>query len=299
MEPEEYLASVLSSQNLKEDSTELKELRAHKKEAEEILKGAFAESNPTIRYGGSYIKGTLIKQNYDLDLICYFEPDDTKPGESLKEIYDNVKEVLSEHYYVEPKTSALRLRSKDTAQTNFHIDIVPGRFVDKESGDAFLHQSNTDKDRLKTNLDKHIEYIKGSGHTDAIRLVKLWREKNGLSIKTFPLELLVIKLLEGTRKDASLTKKLAKFWSEVKDNSGNIHVEDPANPSGNDLSVIHNTTVLASLSIAATQALNAIEISGWESVFGQAEVMGDQEKLNAIRQAASKIQDFPRPHLAQ
>lgn len=296
MDPDKYLESVLSSQELKEDSDELNDLRARKAIVQKIIEAAFAESSPTIRYGGSYIKGTLIKESYDLDIICYFGHDDTKPGDTLEDIYNNVKEILSEGYYVEPRTSALRLRSKDADQVNFHIDVVPGRFVEGDSGDAFLYQSSGEKKRLKTNLDKHIEHIKGSGHVKAIKLAKLWKIKYGLSIRTFPLELLVIKLLEGTTKDAPVSEKLLKVWKTLKDNSANIAVEDPANPEGNDLSEIFNESVLGGLSFAATQALSSIEQSGWGSIFGEQKQMTDQEKIQIIQQAASTITSFPKPH---
>jgi hypothetical protein len=70
----------------------------------------------------------------------------------------------------------------------------------------YLFQSSGDKKRLKTNLDVHLDHVRDSGVIDAIRLAKLWKVRNGLPVRTFVLELAVIKLLEG-HKNPSLYEK--------------------------------------------------------------------------------------------
>ena len=56
----------------------------------------------------------------------------------------------------------------------------------------------------------------------------------GLPIRTFVLELAAIKLLDG-KKNKSISTQMEHFWTELRDNSANLSVEDPANPNGNDL----------------------------------------------------------------
>ena len=112
--------------------------------------------------------------------------------------------------------------------------MVPGRFTDETKTDVYLYQSGGNKKRLKTNLDVHLDHVRDSGLIDAIRLAKLWRVRNGLSIRTFVLELAVIKLLAGKKKK-SLSGQMEHFWTELRDNSANLTVEDPANPNGNHL----------------------------------------------------------------
>src|SRR5258708_7811201 len=132
-----YLRDVLTSQTLKQDSDELTALRDHREDVEELLQNKFSESSPRIRYGGSVAKGTLIKESYDLDLTCYFQRDENAAGETLEEIYNNVEAALNDDYFVERKPSALRLKSKDdNSATDFHIDVVPGRFVDDTETDV-------------------------------------------------------------------------------------------------------------------------------------------------------------------
>jgi len=193
----EYLSAVLKSQALAEDSSELKALRAKRKDVEGLLKKAFEERSPTIRYGGSHAKDTLIRESYDLDLTCYFAHDDDGAGDNLKDIYDNVAVALEGTFMVDRKTSALRLRGKSAAdlKVDFHIDVVPGRFTSASKGDVYIHQENADKERMKTNLDVHLERIKGSGVRDAIKLVKLWKVRHWFNLKTFVLELMVIEAI--------------------------------------------------------------------------------------------------------
>src|SRR5690606_1232942 len=119
---------------------------------------------PNFTHGGSRAKGTMIREDYDLDEVCYFDNDDAAPGDTLEEIYDNVAELLEADYQVERKRSALRLRSKKGK--DLKIDIVPGRYVSDTGTDVFLHQNEGDKERLKTNLEVHIEHVRDSGRTD-------------------------------------------------------------------------------------------------------------------------------------
>jgi tRNA nucleotidyltransferase (CCA-adding enzyme) len=262
----ECLQAILAAQDLKEDSAGLKELQSERAKVEKLIRNKFG-SAPIIRYGGSKAKGTLIKEAYDLDIACYL-PSDSAAGETLEDIYKNVRACLAEGFYVEEKTSALRLKAKDPKdyKRDFHIDVVPGRFTDESKADSFIYQKSAEKCRLKTNLDVHIEHIKESGVLDAIRLLKLWKARKALKIKQFVFELLIIDILEGM-KSKSFADQLMHVLTKIKENSNPIGVEDPANPSGNDLSAVVKQA-WSELSAAASSTLESIENSGWEEIFG-------------------------------
>ena len=93
MTPDEYLESVLSQQRLTKG--ELDELRECRADVQAVLEQHFSESNPDIRYAGSYKKETMIRDAYDLDVACYFGHKDTAAGETLREIYDACAEALA------------------------------------------------------------------------------------------------------------------------------------------------------------------------------------------------------------
>lgn len=296
MTASEYLADVLASQTIRDDSDEIKALQAHRAEVESVLRAHFDHCSPTIRYGGSKAKGTMIKEAYDLDIICFFPHDDTAAGETLEEIYDNTRKALEARYLVVPKGSALRIKARNPngTATDFHIDVVPGRFTDDSKTDAFLYRSNGDKKRLKTNLIAHIEHVKESGVTDAIRLIKLWKVRNGLDVKTFVLDLLTIKLLKG-RSKWSLDDQLEHFWTQLRDNADTLSVEDPANPTGNDLSELLNGTIRSELAAVAGRTVRLTEESGWESVYGPVGGKSGRDRREALRLAAAAVVSPSRP----
>lgn len=287
MTPNEYLAKMLHSQTLGSDSAELKDLQERRAEVEKHLREHFPNSSSVIRYGGSKAKGTMIKESYDLDIVCYFKHDETAAGDSLEDIYNNMRKVLEGKYLVEPKSSALRLKdaSVNVHGADFHVDVVPGRFTDDEEADTFLYISSAEKKRLKTNLDVHVAHVKESGVRDAIRLMKLWKLRNRLSVRNFILELVVIELLSA-KKSATRADQLEHIWTELRDNIDDLTVKDPANPTGNDLSDLFNTAKFG-LSAAAARTLNLIESSNWEAVFGPVEEDDRTENVAALRRAAA------------
>ena len=286
MTDNEYLAKKLEEQTLQEGSAELKDLNKRGKEVQDLLTKHFSNSDPTIKYGGSKAKGTMIREAYDLDIICYFPREDDDAGKTLKEIYEETEKALQGDYRVERKPSALRLHDKAGSEPglDFHIDVVPGRYIDGDSGDVYIHQHGAEKERLKTNIEKHIAHVKGSGVIDAIRLMKLWRCRNGLTIKHFVLELLVIDLL-GSKKGSSLTAQLTHVWMKFRDESDKLSVKDPANEN-NDLSQLLNAGVRAELSAVARSTLNLIDNSGWEAVFGKLQTSESSEAKQSKLQAA-------------
>jgi hypothetical protein len=286
MSANDYLQAVLAGQTFEADSEELKQLREKRAEVEAILRGAFPGADLTIRFGGSKAKNTMIRESYDLDVISYFGHEETVAGETLEAIYNSVKDILSAHYVVEPKTTALRLYDTGESRVDFHIDVVPGRFTDDKKGDTFLYQPHGPKKRLKTNLQVHIEHVRDSGLTDTIKLVKLWKVRNGVAIKGFILELLVIEVLAAS-KGQPLEEQLLLFWKCLRDEIDNLTVEDPANPHGNDLSELFDLKK-PGLKFAAEATLQTIEQSGWEAVFGEV----DDSTSEAMRAAA--VENLPR-----
>jgi len=297
MTTQEYLQKVLVNQTLSQDSEELKNLREKRKEVESLLRNEFSDSTPLIRYGGSKAKGTMIRELYDIDLVCYFTHEDTGPGETLRDIYENTQRALSKEYLVETKASALRLKSLDPNEygIDFHIDVVPGRFVDDSKSDAYLYRSTGEKSRLKTNLQVHIDHVRNSGCVDEIRLGKLWKVKQGLFIKNFVLELLIIEILEAADANDGLDGNLLTLWETLRDDVADVQIEDPANPSGNDLSELLDDSVRSQLSNAAAGTLTTIEQSGWEAVFGPVDSTDEGSKAGAIRATAGAISSPAKP----
>jgi hypothetical protein len=265
MTPEEFLQNLLKSQDLTLDEDAI--LQSHKDEVTKFLRAEFG-SEPDIKYAGSYRKGTMIRENYDLDIVAYFPSTDER---TLKEIHDDVLSRLKEKYDVEEKASAIRITDmKDTEDaTDYHIDVVPGRFIE-DSKDVFLYVVDGDKERIQTNLKTHIEYITNSRCADVIRLVKLWAHRNDISVRTFVLELFVVESLSGSRNKSDLKTSFLQALSAFKEDFQTKKLIDPAN-SGNVVSDLLHPSILAMVTEAAGESLAKIaesdEVTDWEAIF--------------------------------
>lgn len=291
--PNAYLKNILEDQILSDDSPELDELREHRKDVENLLTEKLAGS-PHIRHGGSRAKSTLIRESYDLDIIVYFDRDDSADGDTIAELYEAVYQILRSKYYTEQKNCSIRLKSTDPAKyaTGIHIDVVPGRYVDEKRSDCFLHQTTGEKERLKTNLQTHIDHIKYSEVTAAIRLLKLWKARRVLNVKTFALELLVIEILADHKK-SDLETQLEHFWQTLEDTEDPITIKDPANPEGNDLGPLLAWDIWLELQQAARETLWQIENNGWEAVFGTLDDEETESQENNSAWVSSAIASVP------
>jgi hypothetical protein len=287
-----YLLDLLASQELKEGCDELVALDTERVNVDRLIKEAYPNSNPTFTHGGSRAKGTMIREDYDLDEVCYFDNDDTEPGETLEEIYENMAKLMAGSYSVRRKRSALRLST--SKGKDIRIDVIPGRYTDVTRTDVFIHQNDGNKERLKTNLEKHITYVRDSGCTDVIKLTKLWRTRNVIGIKTFPLELLVIEVLSEDG-SGDLEDRLRRVLTAFADDIDSLFIEDPANPTGNDLSQALTDTIRAELSKIARDTLDAVDEHGWEHVFGKVEARNAVPRVQILRSAAAAVAVPTRP----
>lgn len=265
MTPNEFLNALLESQNLHPDQERV--LEQHKKEVTDFLRREFGTA-PVIKYAGSREKGTMIRDKYDLDIVCYFPSSDPR---SLKDIRKDVSDHLQAKYTVEPKASAERIKSLKgvTAPNGYHIDVVPGRFIEG-SKDVFLHVAYGDKERMQTNLKTHIDYIAGSGCVPIIRLVKLWAHRNNIPLKTFLLELFVVRALLTFRNKTNLKEGFLRAMAALRDEFGHIELVDPANTNNvvsRTLSPSEKTNVANAAGAAMAIVEDSDQVGEWQKVF--------------------------------
>lgn len=282
----ELLQSILKSQAL--DKTMLDDLSNHRQEVEENLRDKYGDE-PTIRYGGSKAKGTMIKESYDLDIVCYFPRDCDM---DIEEIYNDVHKKLSETYSIVPKTSALRIQKKDEDNVDYHIDVVPGRFIDEKEQDTFLYVAKGKEERIKTNLDTHIKVITKSGCADIIKLGKLWKVRNKVNLRTFILELLVLKAMEDSKSKSDHKSSFVKLLEYLRDEISEVRLEDPAN-SNNVVSDNWTSAERSSLSAMASSSLSLIEkdeddVDSWKKVFNETSPKAEYSPSTIIVKNPSK-----------
>ena len=222
----EFLTSLLASQRLEDGCEELNALDAVRIEVERLIRAKYPQSIIHFTCGGSRAKGTIVLEDHDLDLIVYFENDDVAAGETLEEIYENIASLLEISFRVKRKRSALRLY--DNQGRDLKVDVVPGRYIDETCTDTFIHQNEGSKERQKTNLEVHIRHVRDSGHTDEIALAKIWRTRHNIGIKTFPLELLVIVILDEDG-SGDIETRFRRIFEAFVDQVDELQIEDYGN----------------------------------------------------------------------
>jgi histidinol-phosphate/aromatic aminotransferase/cobyric acid decarboxylase-like protein len=75
------------------------------------------------------------------------------------------------------------------------------------------------------------------------------------------------------------------------DDIDSLFIEDPANPTGNDLT----DTIRAELSKIARNTLDAVDEHGWEHVFGKVEARNAVPRVQILRSAAAAVAVPTRP----
>lgn len=246
------MKALLRSQTL--SGAEISALRGLRNDIQAHL--SQLDGNPRFYYGGSYGKKTMIRERYDLDIVAYW-PQDTKY--TIKGIYDGVGTQLRTLFtYVNSKTVAWEI----PFEGGFHVDVVPGRALDSIYWEANLHRTDTGT-TLKTSLKTHIDTIKDSGRRDAIRLMKLWRERREVPFrKSFLLEIMTLNGCRSTSYE-DLPSQVSAALVYIRDKIETVQIKDPAN-GNNSLSDDIPSYDKTRIKMAAQSALDA---TYWRQMF--------------------------------
>lgn len=246
-----YLESLLAGQILTPaELAQLQELRS-------LIEGQLStfEGTPRFYYAGSYGKDTIIRSSYDLDIVMYW-PHDTPY--TLVGLFSAVGDSLRKNWtVVQPKTVAWRLPFND----GFHVDVVPGRAIDRGFRYANLYRTDTGQS-LQTSIKVHIENVRRSGRRELIRLLKLWRFRRSVPVRSFVLELMAIEGAKGTSL-TELEPQLSAALIHIRDHMQTGSVQDPAN-SNNDLA---NSMSASERTMTSAAAGAAIQANTWAEVF--------------------------------
>jgi hypothetical protein len=169
---------------------------------------------------GSFAKGTANRSGTDLDLFISVRAD---VPNTLKEIHDTLFNQL--------QSRGLRPNRQNVSigviVDSLCVDLVPGRQVGWLPTDHNLFHRKTETWR-KTNVITHIAHVRAANRADEIRLLKLWRNQQGLDFPSFYLELAVIRALDGTT-DYLLSSKVLRVLRYFATVFSSQRFLDPAN----------------------------------------------------------------------
>lgn len=175
--------------------------------------------NPSMFMAGSFKKNTMIKQHYDLDMFLIWSSDFIP----IEEFFYEIEQALYSRWKnIEKKRVGWRI----PYENEFHVDVIPSIQDVNNSDYSYLYNCYKKK-KIRTSMTKHIDEIEKYNRRGVIKLLKLWKYRRNVPLKTFLLEVMIhLACYNLTRK--SLSVQLEKALEYI---SNNIDRDfyDPAN----------------------------------------------------------------------
>lgn len=249
MNLDQHIQEVIRSHKITHERGLLDKYQTKRNEVVSYLQKEYRSKLYSPFNSGSYAKNTAINVKFDFDVVFPFKRDAFK---TLKEMHDEVYEKLVNEYshiatVTEQKVSIGIEFQKDNNGDIVKIDVVPGRELNQdtydENQDINLYVNNIygqfskGSDRIKSNVAKQIENIKNHSEKSevrkAIRLLKVWKHYNRKDIKSFFIELIVLKAFEGIASYDGEWDMLKLVLEYVRDNIKSVRLIDPGNENNN------------------------------------------------------------------
>jgi len=241
MESNMYLQTILNKYAARSLNSHLLQIAQLKTDLRQWALGCYLD----ILDSGSRAKGTAISIASDVDYLISLSSNCHENNGGLKAIYDSLHSFLKSKFNpVRKQNVSFRINLN-----GLEVDITPARKQSGNTNDHWLHLSKLNT-RRQTNIQKHISDISTSGRRNEIKILKVWRELNGLDFPSIYLEYLVLSILSGRSKDAtSLADNVLYVINELKKDTGNplfSRIVDPAH-TGNILSELLTATEKSSI----------------------------------------------------
>ncbi len=233
-----YLRSVLKSYDPK-DSSEFDFQRRKASEIRDAIQEEFQQYVYRPKVSGSHGKGTGIAGSSDFDLLVPFPKHAFR---TLEEMFEATYSFLEEYAAGDYEIRKVRKQGVSLGLLcNFNgidtrIDIVPARERNDylADGDLSLHVRARDyfsqATFKKTNIAKHKELMKGhKSKRELVRLLKVWKDREGLELSGFELELLVDRVYADHSGyiQGSLFSKLVASATLIHQGLDSIDLRDP------------------------------------------------------------------------
>jgi len=219
--------------------------------------------DPEIFISGSRAKQTAISLASDYDYFVSLSSSCNVNQKGIGAISNALHTHLQKKYPTNIRRQNVSTRIN---VSGLNIDITAGTKITGYQNYHWLYRSKDDS-KKQTNIKKHIDDISKSGRANEIKLIKIWRELNGLEFPSIYLEYLLTKkiLLNKSTDINNLSDNIIYIFQELskdKDNPLYSRIEDPAN----------STNILSDLltEIEKQKIINTASIalqSKWDKVF--------------------------------
>ena len=207
----------------------------------------------SINPSGSFAKGTANRSGTDIDLFLSLS---SNTPDTLSEIRSTLRtQVTGSGYAVRDQNVSLGINVG-----SYKVALVPAKRQGSSGNDHSLYKSRAHT-WTKTNVQTHITAVANSGRCDEIRILKLWRDQEGLDFPSIFLELAIIRALHG-RRIGDLSNNVWSAFVFLRNNIASMAVIDPAN-SANHISADVSVAEKQKIANAARSALAA---SNWSQI---------------------------------
>lgn len=217
-----YLESILKKYEITESQHD--SIVTARTVVENLLRRAFGSKIMYIVYSGSIAKNTAVSCKYDVDICVYFKHDSF---DTLKEMYDSVANAL---LLYTPRKQRVSIGVSVMGQS---IDVVPARLIGDDVGKRSKLYRNDTGGSILTDTECQRDYVRSSGFSKVMKLMKIWKTQHFVNVKSFILELVTIRALADYR-SSDLEDQFHHVLEYIGDNICKIQLFDPAN-SSNDL----------------------------------------------------------------
>lgn len=238
----QHLEDVLHSHKMTHIQSVMDKALKKREEIKDALKDQYGNRRATRAINsGSYAKHDAINIKFDIDLCQPFKRDSFN---TLQEMADDVFEFFEKYQNQDNQLIKVRKQTKSTGLTfnldgdNIDMDVAPGReltqdnYIDTNYLNLYV-RAEGDKvaTSTQTNIQKHVDHISGKNiERPVIRLLKIWKTNKGKkSVKSFFLELIIIRAFKSGDIPADSWERLKKAMEFIRDEVETIRLEDPAN----------------------------------------------------------------------
>ncbi len=194
---------------------------------------------------GSFAKSTGNRSGTDIDLFLSLSSDTPN---TLAEIRTALGNCLNQNGYQYRDQNV----SLGITVAGYQVDLVPGKRQSQYGGDHSLYRKKADT-WTKTNIQTHINLVRGCGRIEEIRVLKLWRDQNGIDFPSIYLELATLEALRG-KPLGRLSENVADALRFFEGNFASKRVVDPANTNN----IISDDLTAAGKQRVATAAKQAL-----------------------------------------
>lgn len=235
-----HLDCVLKSHNIENNESLMTAYRSKRDEVRESLKEKYKDRIYRVIHSGSYKKGTAVNIKFDMDLVIPFK----KNEDTLENLYNDLFKYFDTDYRIKDNTLLTVKKQKVAIGLEFlvdghmlDLDIVPGREIDdyENYGDLNVYVNEQmgsfkKSSYIKTNIQKQINNVRDNSIAkESIKLLKVWKRRNNAQLKSFVLELITIKALNGYQGNNDAWSKLKYVIEYIRDNIKTVSLTDPGN----------------------------------------------------------------------